>query len=255
MLSLGDTPDARLRKEVTVTNPLGKDSRAAQVRLVQELLCLHNCKVAIDGEFGDATEAAVRAFQAASDMPATGRVNQATLTGLVQPLLRAIAHDPDPAPGLAAQAVRVAKRHLAEHPIEIGGQNRGPWVRLYMGGNQGESWAWCAGFVSYVIGQACRDLGAARPVASTFSCDLLALDGQRKGLFVAAAPAARPQPGWIFLRKRTVGDWDHTGLVAGTEATTFITIEGNTNDEGSREGYEVCSRARPHGKYDFIRIA
>jgi hypothetical protein len=255
MLALSDAPDSRLRKEATISVPLSKGTRAKQVRLVQELLCLHDCKVAVDGAFGDATEAAVRAFQAASDMPTTGRVNQATLTGLVQPLLRAIAADPDPAPALAAQVVRVAKRHLAEHPLEIGGQNRGPWVRLYMAGNQGESWAWCAGFVSYVIGQACRDLGAARPVASTFSCDLLALDGQRKNLFVAAAPAARPQLGWIFLLKRTAGDWDHTGLVAGTEATTFATIEGNTNDEGSREGYEVCFRTRPHGKYDFIRIA
>ena len=255
MLALSDASDSRLRKEATIAAPLSKGTRAKQVRLVQELLCLHDCKVAVDGVFGNATEAAVRAFQAASGMPETGKVNQATLTGLVQPLLRAIAADPDPAPALAAQVVRVAKRHLAEHPLEIGGQNCGPWVRLYMGGRQGESWAWCAGFVSYVIGQACRDLGAACPVAGTFSCDLLALDGQSKNLFVAAAPATRPQPGWIFLRKRTVGDWDHTGLVAGTEPTTFITIEGNTNDEGSREGYEVCSRVRPQGKYDLIRIA
>ena len=105
-----------------------------------------------------------------------------------------------------------------------------------------------------MIGQACRDLGATRPVISTYSCDLLAADGQKRKLFVPAGPDAKPQPGWIFLHNRVAGDWDHTGLVASSEDTTFITIEGNTNDEGSREGYEVCSRARPHGKYDFIRI-
>jgi len=255
MLALNDTSDARLRQEATIATPLTKQSSGKQVRLVQELLCLHDRKIAVDDGFGAATEAALRAFQTASELPITGEADQATVTTLLQPLLRAIAPDSNPAATLAAQVIKVAKQHLREHPLEIGGQNCGPWVRLYMAGNQGESWPWCAGFVSYVIGQACRDLNAARPVASTFSCDLLAADGQKKNLFVAAGPAVKPQPGWIFLRNRIAGDWDHSGLVAGVEDTTFITIEGNTNDEGSREGYEVCSRARPHGKYDFIRIA
>jgi hypothetical protein len=254
VLSIKDAPDTRLRKEAALGGPLGKGSRGAKVRLAQELLCLHDRKVAVDGRFGAATEAAVLAFQDGAGLPATGTVDRATIDALAQPLLRAIVPDAHPAPTLSAQVVRVARRHLAEHPLEVGGQNRGPWVRLYMAGNQGESWPWCAGFVSYVIGQACRDLGMARPVAGTFSCDLLALDGQRKHLFVAAGPAAEPQPGWIFLRKRAAGDWDHAGLVAASERAAFLTIEGNTNDAGSREGYEVCSRSRPQGRYDFVRI-
>jgi hypothetical protein len=254
MLALSDAPDARLRQEATIATPLAMQSSGKQVRLVQELLCLHDRKVAVDNGFGDATEAALRAFQSASDLPITGKADQATVTALLQPLLRAIAPDPSPAAMLGAQVAKVAKQHLKEHPLEIGGQNCGPWVRLYLAGNQGVNWPWCAGFVSYVIGQACRDLNIARPVASTFSCDLLAADGQKKHLFVPAGPDAKPQAGWIFLHSRVAGDWDHTGLVAGSEETTFITIEGNTNDEGSREGYEVCSRARPHGKYDFVRI-
>jgi hypothetical protein len=34
----------------------------------------------------------------------------------------------------------------------------------------------------------------------------------------------------------------------------FETIEGNTNDDGSREGYEVCRRFRSYQKTDFILI-
>jgi hypothetical protein len=34
----------------------------------------------------------------------------------------------------------------------------------------------------------------------------------------------------------------------------FHTIEGNTNDEGSREGYEVRKRIRGHEDKDFILI-
>jgi hypothetical protein len=255
MLSIENAPDKRLRKEATLGARLGKGSRGAKVRLAQELLCLHDCKVVADGMFGGATEAAARAFQDGAGLPATGKVDQATLDALAQPLLRATVGDAHPARTLAAQVVRIARRHLAEHPLEVGGQNRGPWVRLYMAGHEGDGWPWCAGFVSYVIGQACRDLGVGRPVAGTFSCDLLAIDGRRKHLFVPASPAAEPQPGWIFLRKRIANDWDHAGLVAESEQAAFLTIEGNTNDAGSREGYEVCSRSRPQGRYDFIRIA
>lgn len=32
------------------------------------------------------------------------------------------------------------------------------------------------------------------------------------------------------------------------------TIEGNTNDEDSPEGYEVCRRVRGYGSKDFILI-
>jgi len=32
----------------------------------------------------------------------------------------------------------------------------------------------------------------------------------------------------------------------------FQTIEGNTNDDGSREGYEGCQRVRGYASKDFI---
>ena len=39
-------------------------------------------------------------------------------------------------------------------------------------------------------------------------------------------------------------DWTHTGIVTKVEGKMVHTIEGNTNDEGSREGFEVCQRIR-----------
>ena len=36
----------------------------------------------------------------------------------------------------------------------------------------------------------------------------------------------------------------HTGFVERIDGTSIHTIEGNTNDTGSREGYEVCRRIR-----------
>jgi hypothetical protein len=34
--------------------------------------------------------------------------------------------------------------------------------------------------------------------------------------------------------------------------TTFETIEGNTNDSGDREGFEVCARVRGYDSKDFV---
>jgi len=59
---------------------------------------------------------------------------------------------------------------------------------------------------------------------------------------------------WIFLNRRTSADWTHTGFGFAGYDEIFRTVEGNTNDEGSREGYEVCQRARGNKNRDYIRL-
>ena len=255
MLTVRDTTENRLRTDATVGAPIAKPANSKQVRLVQEWLCLHGHNVVIDNGFGDGSEQAVKDFQQKAGLPQSGQVDQGTMDALVQPMLRAIAPDPSPAGSIPAQAVRIAQRHLAEHPREIAGANSGPWVRLYMGGHEGEAFLWCAGFVSYILGQACRDLQQPRPIVSSQSCDALARDAKEKGIFFPAGSNTRPQAGWVFVRRKFADDWTHTGLVTSGEQTIFRSIEGNTNDDGSREGIEVC--ALTHGyelKYDFIKI-
>lgn len=257
MLAVRDTGENRLRTDATVNAPITKPANSKQVRLVQEWLCLHGLNVAVDNGFGDATERVVAEFQTKSNLPATGQVDQTTMDALVQPMLRAIQPDPSPAPGITAQAVRVAQRHLAEHPREVGGPNCGPWVRLYMSGRDGERFLWCAGFVSCIFGQACRDLEKARPLVSSQSCDELANDAEAKGIFFPGTnrPRTQPGPGWVFVRRKTANDWNHTGLIIAADQSVFRTIEGNTNDEQSREGHEVCALTHSYeDKYDFIKI-
>lgn len=63
-----------------------------------------------------------------------------------------------------------------------------------------------------------------------------------------------PKPGDIFIQDHGHG-MGHTGLVESVEGLNIHTIEGNTNDEGSREGYEVCRRVRTIASCKgFIRI-
>jgi hypothetical protein len=48
----------------------------------------------------------------------------------------------------------------------------------------------------------------------------------------------------------------HTGFVEKISNGIVYTIEGNTNEDGSREGYEVAKRERPLSSfYGFIQLS
>jgi hypothetical protein len=242
--------------ELTFPGPVGRGATGRPARQVQEWLCLHQLRVVVDGEFGKATEAAVREFQARMGLPVSGGVDQLTFEALVAPMRAALATI-QPVPGDLSQVlVAYARQHLAQSPREVGGQNRGPWVRLYMKGKEGGDAPWCAGFVSSLLQQACTVLGRAAPLPWTASCDMLAGHAKKGKRFVKEAEAAKSQlqPGAFFLNRKKPGDWDHTGMVIEFGADSFRTIEGNTNDAGHREGYEVCTRIRGYPNKDFVRI-
>ena len=109
--------------------------------------------------------------------------------------------------------------------------------------------------------------GLKAPIDGSVSCDVLAAQGEAAGLFVTGKDLERGNASVsdlgacsLFLRRRTATDWTHTGFVVNlTQSrgeTVFTTIEGNTNDEGSREGFEACRRTRAlkAGNYDFVRL-
>lgn len=238
---------------------LHRGRRGKAVRRLQEWLCLHGHHIVIDGIFGPATQAALREFQHRNEMSTTGTVTRASFSALVAPMRTAVAPLRRPPKRIGTAVVHHAKIHLAQGAREVGGANRGPWVRLYMNGNDGEAWAWCAGFVCFVLAQACRTLGIDKPFARSFSCDELARLGKSAGRFVAERDAAADpkqlKPGTVFLVRKRPGDWVHTGIVTRVnDDEVFSTIEGNTNEEGSREGYEVCARKRGFGNKDFLIV-
>jgi hypothetical protein len=229
-----------------------------QARLVQEWLSLQGFKVSVDGQFGPATEVAVRAFQKARGLQTGGVVNGTTFAALVAPMVAALAPINPGSRSLGALTLAYARQHLAQSPREVGGENMGPWVRLYMKGNEGAEWAWCAGFVGYVLRQAAKALGVSAPLPYTFSCDSLAAAAKDAGMFLDGRSGVSPgqlSPGSLFLVRRTPLDWVHTGLVLSISPAAFETIEGNTNDSGDREGYEVCRRTRGYDGKDFVVIA
>jgi hypothetical protein len=246
-----------IRREIEFERDVEKGQRGPAVRRIQEWLTVHGCGVAIDGDFGNVTRRAVQKFQGQVALAPTGVVDRATFERLVRPMTAALSlRPPAGAPSLERAVVAAARVHLGQRPVEVGGRNRGPWVRLYMEGRDGSEWAWCAGFVTFVLKQAAELVNAPVPFPGSFSCDSLAAQGRGEGLFVPEREAnGNLRAGAIFLVRRTPSDWTHTGFVTGVASDAFETIEGNTNDDGHRDGFEVCERSRGFKEKDFIRLS
>jgi len=250
-----------IRKELVLDKQYNKDARGNKVKIIQEWLSLRDFGVAIDGGFGPVTERAVRQFQEEKGLEKTGVVDEVTFKELTRPMLQALTPIPVRSKTYADLVVAYARQHLAEHPREIGGENCGPWVRMYMEGHHGKDYLWCSGFVCFILKQAADTMGISMPFKRSFSCDTLAERAKNSDIFVSEKQLKSGQPskkempaGSLFLSRRASNDWIHAGLVIKFHDDAIETIEGNTNDEGSREGYEVCKRLRGYKKRDFIRI-
>ena len=98
--------------------------------------------------------------------------------------------------------------------------------------------AWCMAFVYWCFEQC----GPGNPLVKTGGV-LNAWNTADKKYRVVGDP----QPGDIFIMNFGKG-LGHTGIVEKVDANFIYTIDGNTNDSGSREGIEVCRKQRPRNK-------
>ncbi len=249
-----DELDPVIKKEVNFPGEVSFGARGEDVRRVQEWLNLHGFGVVVDGDFGPATQTAVGQYQEQVGVHASGVTDEETWQSLVAPMSAVLQQSLDQSLPFGDATLLYARLHLDAHPREVGGVNQGPWVRLYMNGAEGPSVLWCAGFVTFAMRQAADSMGAATPVRGSFSCDELVRQGKEALIFVDETVASPEQltAGSIFLVRKTPSDWTHTGIVEAAGSDTFSTIEGNTNDSGDREGYEVCARTRSYDNKDFL---
>jgi len=245
-----------IRKEVEFRHDIRNGNRGTGVKRVQEWLNLHGFGIAIDSAFGPVTAHAVKRFQDTAGLRNSGVVNEETFLSLVDPMLSVLERRNQTASSPQNALLSYAESHLSQSPCEVGGQNMGPWVRLYMQGNEGESWPWCAGFVTFLLHQSTESLEMRMPIKGSFSCDSLAAQAREAGLFLSERDAVDVDinVGSFFLVRRTPTDWMHTGVVIDTHEVGFDTIEGNTNDDGHHEGYEVCSRSRGYANKDYVLV-
>ena len=122
---------------------------------------------------------------------------------------------------------------------EQGGANRGEQVEQYLASvGFGPGYAWCAAFVSWCYQQADVEHPQSAWVPSYAIKENLIY---QRGEFMKQLP----QTGDVFLiwyerLKRPA----HIGFIDQWQDAWVITVEGNTNDDGSREGDGVYRKRR-----------
>jgi Putative peptidoglycan binding domain/CHAP domain len=237
------------------------EQNAAVVRALQSRLNEVGCgPIDVDGEFGDQTESAVRLFQTRfldmNDQPlkSDGEVGPLTWGALFgQDTVPVITV---PASDLAQAVLDVARTqlHVREQPL---GSNRGPEVDEYIravGLNPTGDFPWCVCFAFFCYQKAAEQLGMENPMIRTAGVlDLwnrAGLAGVPRVLHDSAINnPALVKPGQIFIIDTPPpGGAGHAGLVEQVVSGKLVTIEGNTNDNGSREGIGVFRREGVKGR-------
>ena len=138
---------------------------------------------------------------------------------------------------LGLKALAIAKTQLGQQEKPLG-SNWGVPVRDYLA-SVGITFpaSWCMAFVYWCF----KQIEDAPPLIKTGGV-LRAWNEADKKYRVTD-----PQPGDIFIMDFGKG-LGHTGIVEKTDQTFIYTIEGNSNDSGSREGIEVTRKQRPKTK-------
>lgn len=234
--------------------PLKQGATGPAVKRAQEWLTYAGFGTVIDGDFGPATAAAVKAFQLSQNTAKNaGVVDDATWRLLTAPLRMATKLPAKKKIAFGKQVVDYALQWNGLH--EVGGDNRGPVVRHLC---RGQQVAWCQGFASTMQQDIARHLGIEPPIPLTDQDGYTSLwvpwvveSAMNAGRLLDYSTATIITPGsFAFLRGGQHGHF-HVAIVVNDDGTTIQTVEGNTNDEGSANGYEVAVRYRRKTSCDY----
>ena len=137
-----------------------------------------------------------------------------------------------------ATVLDIARGQIGKQEVPKG-SNWGPSVKKYLK-SVGIAFAafWCMAFVYWCISQYCQQQGIKNPLYKTGSvreqwqhCKFMRVNLQTDS----------PHPGDIFIIMRKDGS-NHCGFVEYVKEDRIYTIEGNSNEDGSNDGYEVCRK-------------
>ncbi len=224
------------------------------VTAIQDQLNATGCgPITANGVFDGSTISSVKLFQtrhvdvSGTPLKADGQVGPITWAVLFGSANVPV-NNTAPSP-LLAEVLEVAASQIGvtESPPN---SNRGPQVDEYLrtvGLNpEGQHYSWCAAFVYWCFQQSVNRLQLPRnPLVRTAGC----LDHWNRATCkkitkqAALKNPALVQPGFIFIIDHGHGS-GHTGLVESSQGGLLVTIEGNTNQQLSSNGYGVFRLTR-----------
>lgn len=127
------------------------------------------------------------------------------------------------------------------------GSNSGPMVNKYLlSAGLAPGYAWCQAFVYWCYASAAAQLAIRCPAIRTAGVQECWNKTPALQKITKADALNNPHlilPGHQFILLFGAGT-GHTGIVESIDGTTITTIEGNSNNDGSREGYEVVRHQR-----------
>jgi hypothetical protein len=154
----------------------------------------------------------------------------------------------------AAHVARLALLDIARKELgkkeEPKGSNWGPDVQVYLKSVGLEySQPWCMAFCYWVVAEYCNQEGIKNPLYKTGHVG-------KQNQMCPSLRVNKPQPGDIFIMIFKDGS-GHCGFVERVDGNRIYTIEGNSNTDGSPNGYEVCRKAngrRTKEVKNFLRV-
>lgn len=231
----------------------GESSTAIVKAIQKKLMELHIGDLQGTGVYGVKTKNAIKLFQAThmdqfgNPLEMDGQVGSLTWAALFGVDSIVVT---DTAPNqLLTEALKVAISQIGvmEDPP---GSNKGPVVNQYLASTAlPPGLFWCAAFVYWCFDKAAAKIGKANPLVKTGHVmthwnktagkKILTVDAVDKPSLI--------KPGHIFIMN-TGGSSGHTGIVEKVEGGFVHTIEGNSNNAGSRNGIGVFRLQRKIAK-------
>jgi hypothetical protein len=223
------------------------------VKAVQTQLNLRGCgPIDVDGVFGNQTIGAVKLFQTrhadahGASLIADGKIGPITwqilfgndsvpvITDDTSPLLR------------TALGVAISQIGVVEHPPY---SNRGTEIDMYLKNvgldPVGNHYSWCMAFVYWCFTKTADQLGIPNPMVKTAGCvdQWNRTKCKKIGRNDAIENPSLIKPGHVFIIRHKDNS-GHTGIVESVNGGFLTTIEGNTNLDGSSNGYGVFRLSR-----------
>jgi len=232
---------------MTLRKTLRKGAKGQLVSELQKLLnkILAPSKVTPDGDFGEKTRKAVIEFQKKANITADGIVGKGTWTALANATTKVI-KTPVQLKGLSD----IAAKYIGVK--ETGNNKAGSskkMLEIFEADNlvingKTDGYPWCAAFVSLCVQKLCRTsslYGALIPPREPSVNRFLNIWAKQNNCLVFKPDSK------VFTAMKgdiVVFTFSHIGIVESNNGTTITTIEGNTNDAGSREGITVARKQR-----------
>lgn len=148
------------------------------------------------------------------------------------------------------KALAIAKSQVGQTEKPLG-SNWGEPVKTYLH-SVGIDFpaSWCAAFIYWCFNSAAKELKVVNQLIKTGGVLRHWNEADKKYRVVG-----NPNAGDIFIMDFGKG-LGHTGIVEKVDETFIYTIEGNSNNDGSRNGVEVINHKRPKTKIKgYLRYA